>query len=149
MPSPEPPSLVPMDDGSCDFCGIVSGRLPRIVRYEDDDILVFKNALKWVPVMFLITPKAHLTQAEFWTSPLLPHAAKIATELGEADSPEGFRLVSNFGIDAMQSQHHGHLHVVGGTHLGLYVDFPGKSDFWIRVYGQPHHDPEALRGLTE
>ena len=35
--------------------------------------------------------------------------------------PGGFRLTSNFGYDAMQSQEHGHLHILGGTFLGHYV----------------------------
>jgi len=35
--------------------------------------------------------------------------------------PSGFRLLSNFGSDAMQSQAHGHVHVVGGTYLGEYA----------------------------
>ena len=32
-----------------------------------------------------------------------------------------FRLLTNFGYDAMQSQEHGHLHILGGTFLGHYV----------------------------
>ena len=35
--------------------------------------------------------------------------------------PGGFRLLTNFGYDAMQSQEHGHLHILGGTYLGHYV----------------------------
>jgi diadenosine tetraphosphate (Ap4A) HIT family hydrolase len=35
--------------------------------------------------------------------------------------PGGFRLLTNFGYDAMQSQEHGHLHILGGTFLGHYV----------------------------
>jgi histidine triad (HIT) family protein len=134
-----PPAL--HDDGSCDFCGIISGRLPRRVRHEEDGLLVFHNALTWVPVMYLIAPKAHLSQAEFWASPLFPRAAALAVELGQQDAPGGFRLVSNFGHDGMQSQAHGHLHVLGGAALGLYVDFPRKGDFWLRNYGSTSFEP--------
>jgi diadenosine tetraphosphate (Ap4A) HIT family hydrolase len=39
--------------------------------------------------------------------------------------PDGYRLLSNFGNDALQTQEHAHLHVIGGTKLGLYVRPPG------------------------
>ena len=35
--------------------------------------------------------------------------------------PNGFRLLSNFGYEAMQSQEHAHVHVIGGTFLGEYA----------------------------
>lgn len=112
---------------------------------QDDELIVFRNALRWAPVMHLVAPKEHMSQAEFWQSPLFARAARLAVEIGQSDAANGFRVVSNFGPDAMQSQPHGHLHVLGGAHLGLYLDFPGKSDFWLRAYGQEEHDPETFR----
>ncbi len=133
------------DDGSCDFCGIVSGREDRTIRYEDDDLIVFKNKLTWVPVMLLVIPKTHLTQAEFWCSPLFPRAAAIAVEIAQEDAPEGFRFVSNFGEQAAQTQAHGHLHLLGGAEMGLYMDFPRKGDYWQRRFGYTEWDPEHQR----
>ena len=121
----------------CVFCRIISGDLPRAIRYEDDDLVVFRNALQWAPVMWLVAPRRHLSQLDFWRSPLFPRAARLATEIGEADAPNGFRVVSNFGADAAQSQPHGHLHVLGGADLGLYMDWPGKGDYRRIVYGKP------------
>ena len=129
----------------CAFCGIASGALPRRVRYQDAELIAFRNALDWAPLMHLVAPVAHMSQREFWRSPLFARAAALAVELGEADAPGGFRIVSNFGEDAMQSQPHGHLHVLGGAHLGLYMDFPGKSDFWLRFYGTAH-PPDSSGG---
>ena len=131
--------------GECAFCAIVSGELPRRIRHQDDGLIAFHNALDWAPLMYLVAPIAHMSQSEFWQSPLFPRAAQLAVELGETDAPGGFRIVSNFGADAIQSQRHGHLHVLGGAHLGLYMDFPGKSDFWLRFYGSEEHDPLTFR----
>jgi diadenosine tetraphosphate (Ap4A) HIT family hydrolase len=41
--------------------------------------------------------------------------------MGERFCRNGFRVLSNFGTDAMQSQPHGHVHVIGGTYLGEYA----------------------------
>lgn len=111
-----------MEPPYCEFCEIVAGRLPSRIRYQDDEVLVIHNLLEWAPVMLLLLPKHHLTQAELWRSgPLLSGMGELAVRLGEEDCPDGFRVLSNFGRDALQTQHHGHLHVVGGARLGLYV----------------------------
>lgn len=88
--------------------------------YEDEEVIVFRNVLRWVPVMLLALPKQHLTQAQLWTT-MIGKVGPIAAELGAQYCPSGFRLLSNFGFDAMQSQEHGHIHVIGGTYLGHYA----------------------------
>ena len=137
----------PSDDERCDFCSIVSGRMPRTIRHEDGELIVFHNALTWVAVMYLVVPKTHMSQAEFWRSPLFARASALAVELGEADAPGGFRVLSNFGDDAAQTQPHGHLHVVGGNELGLYMDFPRKGDYWLRRFGHTEYDPNRSRPI--
>ncbi len=104
---------------ACVFCDIIQGTEPANVRYEDDDIIVFDNVLKWVPLMLLVVRKQHLTQEEFWRD--MDRVGKVAVEMGNKYSPGGFRLLSNFGPDGLQSQEHGHLHVIGGTFLGPYA----------------------------
>ncbi len=131
MPDPSP-------SASCAFCGIAAGREPARVRHEEDGLIVFHNLLTWLPVMLLVAPKAHMTQEEFWASDLFPRASRLAVELGRQECPNGFRVLSNFGLDALQTQVHGHLHVVGGATMGIYVNlgwqgfippgnFPGTS----------------------
>lgn len=115
------PPVPGLDGLPCDFCDIIAGRLPRQVRYEDDDLMVFVNRLTWAPLMLLVVPKAHMSQQEFWRSEVFARAATLAVELGDQECPGGYRVVSNIGRDALQTQGHGHLHVVGGTSLGLYV----------------------------
>jgi len=81
--------------------------------------MVFRNRLRWVPVMLLTIPKKHMTQAELWAN--MGHVGEIAVRMGQQHYPRGFRLLSNFGYEAMQSQEHGHVHVIGGTFLGEYA----------------------------
>ena len=103
----------------CTFCRIVARQEPADILYEDDEVLVFRNRLRWVPVMLLVVPKEHRSQEELWSN--LGRVGEVAIEMGLAHCPNGFRLLSNFGFDAMQSQPHGHIHVLGGTFLGEYA----------------------------
>jgi histidine triad (HIT) family protein len=103
----------------CTFCQIVAHREPVEIVYEDEEVTVFRNRLHWVPVMLLVVPKTHKTQAELWRD--MGRVGEIAVRMGQEHCPRGFRILSNFGYEGMQSQEHGHVHVLGGTFLGEYA----------------------------
>ena len=105
----------------CTFCDIVAGRSPATLHYEDEEVIAIANILGWVPVMLLVLPKRHMTQQQLWSDPIMAKVGNVAVEMGERHCPGGYRLISNFGHDAMQSQRHGHLHILGGIHLGQYA----------------------------
>jgi len=105
----------------CEFCRIVANEAPARVVYQDDDVMVIHNRLQWVPVMLLVIPKKHMSQEDLWQSPIIARLAEVAVQMGREHCPGGFRLLSNFGHQAMQSQLHAHLHVLGGTQMGRYV----------------------------
>jgi diadenosine tetraphosphate (Ap4A) HIT family hydrolase len=116
----------------CVFCEIVAGQSPAKFehRVDDDgkllnhpDLVAFHNRLDWARVMLLVVPRSHVMQGEYWTGDLLNEAARLGVVLGESLCPEGFRLISNFGKSAHQSQEHAHLHVVSGA--GEPRDSPG------------------------
>ncbi len=87
--------------------------------YQDDEFIVFRNQLRWLPVQLLLVPKKHMTQSELWSD--IGRAAELADSLGKEFAPNGYRLLSNFGQDALQSVPHAHIHVLGGTKMGMYV----------------------------
>lgn len=103
----------------CVFCEIIARREPAEILYESETVIAIRNVLRWVPIMFLVMPKEHLTQSELWED--LGEVGVVARDLGTANCPRGFRLLSNFGPHGMQSQEHAHVHVLGGTFLGEYV----------------------------
>ena len=107
------------ESANCVFCDIIAGKEPANIRYLDDDLIVFDNALKWVPVMLLVVPKRHMTQKEMWRS--MDRVGEVAVSMGEEHCPNGFRILSNFGHEGMQSQTHAHVHVIGGAQLGRYA----------------------------
>ncbi len=103
----------------CTFCEIAAKREPAEIVFEDDEVVVFRNRLRWVPVMLLVVPREHVSQEALWRN--MGHVGEIAVQMGEKYCPNGYRLLSNFGFDAMQSQSHGHVHVIGGMWLGEYA----------------------------
>ncbi len=103
----------------CVFCDIVAGIEPASVRYEDDEVIVFDNVLGWTRLMLLAVPKQHKSQSEVWSH--LGRLGRVAVEQGRKYAPEGFRILSNFGGFGMQSQPHGHLHILDHTEPGLEV----------------------------
>ena len=103
----------------CVFCEIVARREPAEILYESDSVIVIRNRLRWVPVMLLSMPKQHRTQQNLWSD--MGEVGEAAVKMGAEHCPRGFRLLSNFGFDAMQSQEHAHVHVIGGVFLGEYA----------------------------
>jgi diadenosine tetraphosphate (Ap4A) HIT family hydrolase len=120
----------------CVFCDIVLHKPwePASFVYEDEAVSVFHNILGWIPVMLLAVPKPvlacgedtsrHYEQRDLWCS--MGHLGAVAMALGRAycrfDGAEQFRLVSNFGPFAMQSQSHAHMHVLGDRFPPAYPD---------------------------
>jgi histidine triad (HIT) family protein len=105
----------------CIFCEIVAGRSPATVHYKDDQVIVIANKLTWVPLMLLALPKKHMTQSQLWQDPMLERMGQVLVKMGNAFAPGGFRVISNFGRDALQTQEHAHIHLLGGTSLGPYA----------------------------
>lgn len=103
----------------CVFCEIVAGREPADILLETDEVMVFRNRLRWVPTMLLAIPKQHMVQADLWRN--MGPVGAAAVQVAEQHCPGGYRLISNFGYDGMQSQDHAHVHILGGVFLGEYA----------------------------
>ncbi len=113
----------------CVFCDIVERKAPARIEYEDDDVIVFHNVLDWADVMLLAVPRVHLYQGELWSSDILAKVSRAAVAMGRQHCRNGFRLVSNFGHHAMQSQAHAHIHVVDGKYLHPYPKAPDAVNY--------------------
>lgn len=100
----------------CLFCGIVTGRVPAEVVYEDDAALAFRDINPQAPVHVLVVPRRHVVDiGELGAHPDLASAyiaaiGKTARELGV----EEFRTVLNTGTSVGQSVFHVHAHLLAG-----------------------------------
>ena len=115
------PSTPHSSNSYCVFCEIVAGREPARIRYLDNDLIAIVNRLTWVPIMLLVMPRRHMSQLEMWSNGIMARLGDVAATLGCMYCPDGFRILSNFGYDGLQSQSHGHVHVIGGQYLGHYA----------------------------
>ena len=102
--------------GDSTFSRIIAGELPAkwVSNEPDSPVVCFQNRLKWARIMMLVVPRDEISQEELWLEDVLQDALRLAVEVGEEHCPEGFRVLSNFGRWAHQSQTHAHIHVVSG-----------------------------------
>ena len=83
----------------CIFCKIANHEIPSTVVYEDDQVIAFDDLNPQAPVHTLVIPKKQ----------------EVAKAKGLED---GFRVISNKGVNAGQTVMHFHMHVLGGKNLG-------------------------------
>jgi histidine triad (HIT) family protein len=108
---------------NCVFCKIATGDISSCKVYEDEEVLAFKDVSPQAPVHIIIIPKKHISKLNDVSNEdekMLGHiqivALKIANHFPEMKN--GFRIVSNCGIDGGQIVLHIHYHLLGGRSFG-------------------------------
>jgi histidine triad (HIT) family protein len=105
----------------CVFCKIISGEIPSQVVYEDDSIVAIHDIQPKAPVHFLAMPKKHISSSAEITeqnSAVIAHIFEVIAKLAKEQNLEnGYRVVTNVGIDGAQSVKHLHFHVLAGRRM--------------------------------
>jgi len=106
----------------CLFCKIAAGEIPSAKVYEDEKVLAFKDIDPQAPFHVLIIPKAHIASAGEITpdnSGIVAHIFEVAATLAKDHNlADGFRVVTNCGVQAGQTVGHLHFHMLAGRNLG-------------------------------
>ena len=103
----------------CLFCTVARGITPARVLYEDDLVLALDipkdHPSKKAPVHFVVIPGEHLASARDVSgqhgpmlAAMIEAATRLAGKLGVGET--GFRLATNTGPNANQTEFHMHLH---------------------------------------
>ena len=110
---------------NCIFCKIIKGEIPSTKVYEDEVILAFRDIAPQAPTHILVIPKVHMEDCNGISaenSAIVAHIfemiPKIAAEEGLVN---GYRVVTNCGVDAGQTVPHLHFHILGGKALNLQM----------------------------
>ncbi|GBR36468.1 histidine triad nucleotide-binding protein [Gluconobacter kondonii] len=107
------------------FARILRKEIPARTVYEDDFVLAFHDIAPKAPIHVLVIPKSpYISIADFSATASSEEltgfwraVSKIAEEQGLTH--EGFRLISNSGPNSGQEVPHFHVHLFGGTFLGV------------------------------
>jgi histidine triad (HIT) family protein len=105
------------DAGSdCVFCGIISGKIPADIVYEDEQVVAFHDARPVAPVHILIVPKNHIPTLNDIPpeDTILAHVGRVARKIAEqfGVDQKGYRFFINVNRGGGQVVFHLHAHVV-------------------------------------
>ena len=107
----------------CLFCGIIAGKIPGKILYEDDRLIVLNDINPQAPTHALVIPRRHIATLndlgaadDGLVGEMVRRAASFAATQGLAE--RGYRTIFNCNADAGQTVFHIHLHVMGGRRLG-------------------------------
>jgi histidine triad (HIT) family protein len=103
----------------CIFCGIVAGKVPANIVYQDELVTAFRDIKPQAPIHILVIPNVHLESVSDLQPEhdrLVGHMISIANQLAvqEEINQSGYRLVINRGEHGGQSVYHLHVHLLGG-----------------------------------
>ena len=103
----------------CIFCKIAQKEIPSTIVYEDEDVIAFNDLNPEAPVHVLVIPKKHIESLNTATAEdqqllgkIMLAIQKIAAEQGIAEN--GYRVVTNCGVQGGQTVMHLHFHLMGG-----------------------------------
>jgi len=103
----------------CIFCKIVDGEIPNDTVMENDDFLAFRDLYPKAPVHILIIPKEHVKCFQDVTPQMMAGLTEFAQDVAKQEGLDenGYRLITNNGVDGGQEIEHLHFHMLGGAKL--------------------------------
>lgn len=133
-----------MKDDNCIFCKIANGEIPSKTLYEDEKFRVILDIGPAAKGHALIIPKNHYANLyelpDEVASNVMLLAKKMASQMTDRLSCDGFNLVQNNGEVAGQTVFHFHMHLIP-----RYKD-DGQKIGWKP--GKPSQEElEEIRGI--
>lgn len=107
---------------SCLFCKIVSSEAKSTIVYRDEQVTAFRDIHPVARTHILIVPNRHIESVnalESGDEQLIGHLFTIARELAKKEGIDknGYRIITNTGMDGGQTVFHLHLHLIGGGRM--------------------------------
>jgi histidine triad (HIT) family protein len=114
---------------NCIFCKIAAGQIPSSIIYQDADVVAFKDLVPQAPHHILFISRRHIPSMDDLTladgallAKIFTTAHNVSHDLG---LEQGYRFLTNVGVDGGQSVPHLHFHLLGGRTLGWPPYPPG------------------------
>jgi histidine triad (HIT) family protein len=110
------------------FAKILRGEIPNTTVLETEHSLAFEDIRPQAPVHVLVIPKGRYVNFDHFAAEASEaELADFCRTVGEVcrttgvapgEGGNGYRLLSNAGVDGVQEVPHMHVHVAGGRVLG-------------------------------
>lgn len=106
------------------FAKILRGEIPCKKFYEDEYALAFNDIHPQAPIHILVIPKGpYSSYDDFITSAaddeIIGFNRAVLKAINQAGvTAQGYRIVSNAGLNANQEVPHYHVHILAGRNLG-------------------------------
>lgn len=113
------------NDMDCIFCKIAKKEISSSILFEDDKVMVFKDAKPSAPIHYLVIPKEHIqsiAHLEGNHKEVLSSIIYTAKNTAEKLKLKGYKLVFNVGREGGQVIDHLHLHLLGGWNQKKDID---------------------------
>ncbi|MDP3338979.1 HIT domain-containing protein [Frigidibacter sp.] len=116
------------------FARILRGEIPNKTVLETPHSLAFEDIRPQAPVHVLVIPKGpYVSYDHFAREASEAEIVDFTRAIGEVckmtgvalDAGNGFRAVSNAGMDGVQEVPHLHVHIMGGRDLGRMLQPAG------------------------
>lgn len=109
------------------FAKILRGEIPCKPISENAFYLAFHDIQPKAPVHVLVIPKGNYINAQDFHSTASPEEITgfykgLAVVTESLNLKEGFRLISNCGLNGGQEVPHYHMHLLGGQQLGPILE---------------------------
>ena len=106
----------------CIFCKIISEEAQATILYHDEHVTAFRDLHPVAPTHILLVPNKHIESAgtlDVEDEQLIGHLFSVARKLAEEAgiSKDGYRLITNTGVNGGQTVFHFHLHLIGGQRM--------------------------------
>ena len=106
----------------CLFCKMIGDQIPCEKVFENKDVLGFKDIYPQAKEHYLFISKAHSTNVNEADEKNIAEVFSAIKEFTTSNDLEkdGFRVVTNLGVNGCQSVFHTHFHLLGGEKLGSF-----------------------------
>ena len=106
----------------CLFCKIIAGEIPSTVVYQDEDCVAIRDINPQAPTHVLVMPRKHyccLTPAATEDPTLVGRLMQACVKVAKLEglTEDGYRVVTNIGVNGAQTVKHLHFHVLAGRDM--------------------------------
>jgi histidine triad (HIT) family protein len=106
----------------CIFCKIAKGEIDSKKVLENDEFLAFYDINPQKNIHILVIPKKHFNSFDEVDSNTMANMTLFIQEVvKKVDLKDGYRLITNIGLNGGQEIPHLHFHILGGEQVGKLV----------------------------